>query len=213
MTVAPSIAVASSTLSAPSKRGTRPATTSAARGGSTNRLVRKPIAMTSSSPVMTRSNTRWPRRSWTSKQQQRNHSGDDAADHQRQVEQQMQRNRSTDDLGEIGCHGDQFGLQPVGDAGRRAGVVGDGLGQRATGDEAELGRQVLHQSGHHVGQHDDPDQQEAVLGAGADVGGDVARVDVGDRGDECRPEEQPASPQRGAVSCAKTLTLLSGHYK
>ena len=68
-------------------------------------------------------------------------------------------------------------------------VVGDRLGQRASGDEAELGRQVLHQARHHVGDQDDPHQEEAVLRARADVGGDVAGVDVGDRGHERGPEQ------------------------
>ena len=89
-----------------------------------------------------------------------------------------------------------------------AGVVGDGLGQRASGDQAQLGRQVLHQSGHDVGHDDDPDQQEAVLRAGADVGGDVAGVDVGDRGDERRPEQEPARPQR-RLGVLNQLTHLS----
>ena len=170
-------------------------------GGSTNRLVRNPIAMTSSSPVITRSNIRWPRRFWIASSSSDTSAGDHAADQQRQVEQQVQRDRATDDFGEIGCHGDQFGLQPVGDAGRAAGVVGDRLGQRASGDEAELGRQVLHQAGHHVGQHDDPDQQEAVLRAGADVGGDVAGIDVGDGGDEAGPSRSQLGRRRGSVSC------------
>ena len=65
ITVAPSIAVASNTLCAPSNRGTRPAATWAAGGGLTTRLARNPIVMISSMPVMTRSKTRCPRRSPT----------------------------------------------------------------------------------------------------------------------------------------------------
>ena len=69
-------------------------------------------------------------------------------------------------------------------------------GSERPGHQAELGRQVLHQSGHDVGDEDDPDQQEAELGAGADVGRDVAGVDVGDGGDERRSEQQHARPNR-----------------
>ena len=65
MTVAPSMAAASSTLSVPSNFGTRPAAASPTGGGATNRLVKKPTAMTISRPVMTVSNVRWPRRSFT----------------------------------------------------------------------------------------------------------------------------------------------------
>ena len=74
-------------------------------------------------------------------------------------------------------------------------MVGDGFGQRAAGDQAELGRQVLHQAGHGVGHDDDPHQKEAELRAGADVGGDVAGVDVGDGGDERGAEQKPARTQ------------------
>ena len=128
-------------------------------------------------------------------QQQRHRAGDDATDQQRQVEQQVQRDGAADDLGEIGCHGDQFGLQPVGDPGRSAGVVGDGFRQGAPADQSELGRQVLHESRHGVGQEDDPHQQEAELRARADVGRDIAGVDVGDGRDECRAEQKPTRTQ------------------
>ena len=151
--------------------------------------------MISSSPLITRSNMRWPRRFWIASSSSDTSPGDHATDQKRQVEQQVQRDRATDDFGEIRCHGDQFGLQPVHDAGRGAGVVGDGLWQRASGDEAELGRQELHQAGHHIGHDDHPDEEEAVLRACTDVGGDVAGIDVGDGGDERRPEQEPAGPQ------------------
>ena len=68
-------------------------------------------------------------------------------------------------------------------------------GRRPAGDEAEFGRQVLHEPGHRVGHDDDPDQQEAELRAGADVGRDIAGIDVGDGGDERRPKQKPAGPQ------------------
>ena len=45
---------------------------------------------------------------------------------------------------------------------------------------------------HRVGRDDHPHQQEAELRAGADVGRDVARVDVGDSRDEGGPEQGPA---------------------
>ena len=144
-------------------------------------------------------------------QQQRHQPRDHATDQKRQIEQQVQRDRATDDLGEIRCHGDQFGLQPVRDAGRGAGVVGDRLRQRAAGDEAELGRQELHQAGHRVGHDDDPDEQEAELRAGADVGGDVAGIDVGDGGDERRPEQEPAGPQPRLGVLDQLTHSLSGN--
>ena len=107
------MAAASNTLSAPSNRGTSPPTTAPAGGGATTTLVRKPTAITASMPMITRSNGRCPRRSCTSSSAIDTIAGDDAADQQRQVEQQIQRDRATDHLGEVGGDRDEFGLRPV----------------------------------------------------------------------------------------------------
>ena len=64
MTVAPSIAVASNTLSAPANRGTRPEAIWLPEGAPTNRLHMNPMAITISRPTMTRSNICWLRRLW-----------------------------------------------------------------------------------------------------------------------------------------------------
>ena len=64
------------------------------------------------------------------------------------------------------------------------------LGIVAVGDDPELGREVLDQHRHHVRQQHDPQQQVAELRAAFDVGGEVARIDVGDRGDERRAEHR-----------------------
>ncbi len=61
----------------------------------------------------------------------------------------------------------------------------------------ELRRQALHQHRHEVGRDDHPEQQVAELGAGGDVGREVAGVDVGDGGDEGRAEERQPAPARG----------------
>ena len=74
-------------------------------------------------------------------------------------------------------------------------VLAAQLGQVLAGGDAGLGRQVLHEHRHQVRGDDDPQQHVAVLGAARDVGGEVARVDVGDRGDERRAEH--ARPRRG----------------
>ncbi len=54
------------------------------------------------------------------------------------------------------------------------------------GDDAELGGKALEQHGDHVGEKHDPEQPVAVFGAGLDVGGEVAGVHIGDRGDDRR---------------------------
>ena len=77
----------------------------------------------------------------------------------------------------------------------------DCFGQRAPAHQPELRRQVLHEPGHHVRQDDHPQQREAELRAGADVRGDVARVDVGDGGHEGGAEQIPPGfePRAGVL--------------
>ena len=67
-------------------------------------------------------------------------------------------------------------------------VLAAQLRQVLAGGDAGLGRQVLDEHRHQVRGDDDPQQHVAVLGAARDVGGEVARVDVGDGGDERRAE-------------------------
>jgi hypothetical protein len=50
--------------------------------------------------------------------------------------------------------------------------------------DADFRRQVLHDHRHQVRGDDHPHEQEAVLRAAGDVGSEVARIDIGDRGDE-----------------------------
>jgi hypothetical protein len=47
----------------------------------------------------------------------RDDSGDHGPGQQRQTEEQMQSQRATDDLGQVGGHRHQLGLDPVGDPG------------------------------------------------------------------------------------------------
>ncbi len=70
-----------------------------------------------------------------------------------------------------------------------------------SGDDAELGGQRLEQHGDQVGGDHDPEEIVAVFRAGLDVGGVIARVHVGDRGDHrgagkrepCHSAAAPAS--------------------
>ena len=59
----------------------------------------------------------------------------------------------------------------------------------ARGD-AELRRERLDEHRHQVRGDDHPDERVAELRAAGDVRREVARVDVGDGGDERRPEER-----------------------
>ena len=67
-------------------------------------------------------------------------------------------------------------------------------GQVPAGGDPELRRLGLDQHRHQVRGEDDPEQHVAELGAAGDVGGEVAGVDVRDRGDEGRAEEGPQAP-------------------
>ena len=122
--------------------------------------------------------------------------GHEAGGEQRDAEEQVQRDRRADELGEVGRHRDELGLDPQapGDGARE--VLAAQLGQVAAGRDADLGRQVLDQHRHQVRGEDHPQQQVAVLGAAGDVGGEVAGVDVGDAGDEGRAEQRRALPRR-----------------
>ena len=95
-------------------------------------------------------------------QDDRDRSGDDAAPQQRDAEEQVQRDGSADDLGDVGRHRDELGLQPVrASRPRAADAAAEHLGQALARDDAELRREVLDQPGHDVAEHDDPHQQVA----------------------------------------------------
>ena len=130
-----------------------------------------------------------------SQQRERDDSGDHTAGEQRNAEQQVQRDRAADHLGQVGGDGHQLGLHPHAARDRAWEVVAAQLRQVAPGGQAQLGGQRLDQHRQQVGGDDHPEQQVAVLGAGGEVGGEVARVDVGDGRDEGRTEQgEPAQP-------------------
>ena len=149
MIVAPRMDAASSTDPVPSKRGTSPPATAAGSGGAMKTPNVKPIAMIATSPITTNSNVRGPRRDWTIEQHDRDRAGDDAAPQQRDAEQQVERDRAADHLGDVGRHRHELGLQPVGAARpRTADAVAERLGQALARDDPELGREVLDQPRH-----------------------------------------------------------------
>ena len=63
-------------------------------------------------------------------------------------------------------------------------------GQVHPGRDPELRAHRLDQHRHQVRDEDDPEQQVAELRSARHVGREVAGIDVGDRGDEGRPEER-----------------------
>ncbi len=116
-----------------------------------------------------------------SQDSERDHRRDQARRQQPDAEQQVEPDRGADELGQVGRHGDELGLRPQPRRGGPPEVVAAQFRQVAAGRDPGLGGQVLHQHGHQVGGHDRPRER---------VGGEVARVDVGDRRDERRAEQR-----------------------
>ncbi len=114
------------------------------------------------------------------------------------AEEQVETQRGAHELGDVGGHRHALRLQPQ-KPGHipRVGRPAD-LGQVHVGDDAELGREVLHEHGYQVGHEHDPEQQVAELGAALDVGREVAGIDVGDGGDKGRSQHG----QQGAHATA-----------
>ena len=73
---------------------------------------------------------------------------------------------------------------------RRVVLARDRLGQRQARRDAELRRERLDEDRHQVRDDEHPQEHVAELRAGLDVGREVARVHVGDAGDERRAEER-----------------------
>ena len=145
------------------------------------------------------------------KQQADRDDADDAAPgQQRQAEEQVEGDRPSDHLGQVGRDGDELGLEEEGDPARRPHPGPQSLGQRASGDDAELGALVLDEHGHGVGQDEHPHQQVTVAGAGGDVGGHVPRVYVGHGGHEGRSEQRQETVARWGGGGVGTVTLCDG---
>ena len=192
ITVAPRMPVASSRLSVPSKRGTRPSA-SGPTGTSIRSTVREEPEQDDAEQPGDGQLERAVAAALQREQRERHDARDHAAGEQRDAEQQVQRDRAADHLGEVGGDGHQLGLHPHEPRHRAREGVAAHLGQVAAGGHAELRGEGLDQHRDEVRRDDHPQQQEAVVRAGGEVGGEVAGVDVGDGGDEGGAEERDRS--------------------
>ena len=195
---------ASSTLSVPSKLGTSPAAKSPGSTPTCSRSYMKPRKTMPRKPAIASS-----KRAVAARLQLEDREGHDrghqARDERRHAEEQVERDRRADELGQVGRDRDRLGLQPQPERDGLLEVLAAQLRQVLAGGDAGLGRQVLHEHRHQVRGDDHPQQHVAVLGAARDVGGEVARVDVGDRGDEGGAEERDAAadaPARAGLAAA-----------
>ena len=143
--------------------------------------------------------------------------GHDHSGEQRHVEQQRKPDGAAEKLGEIGRHGGDLADDPHRPNDRPRKLIAAHFREVAAGDDAELGRQRLEQHRDHIGEQHHPEQAVAVLGPGLDVGGEVARIHIGDRGDHRRAGEgrvgranrRAARPGPGAPRrrCVPTATV------
>ena len=116
--------------------------------------------------------------------------GQQAGDPQRQAEEQVERHGRAQEFSQVGGHGNQFHQDPHDPHHRPGKVFPALLGQVLAAGDAQFGGQRLQEHGHQVADQDDPQQFVTELRPGLDVGGKVARVHVGDAGDEGRAEER-----------------------
>ncbi len=117
------------------------------------------------------------------------HGGDTGSLQQGHAKQQLEADGGADKFGEIGGHGDDLGLHPVGPDRRFRQSVADMLSQILAGDDAEFGREGLHHHGHQVGPHHHPEQLVTKGRAGLNIGGEVARIYVANGSDKGGPEQ------------------------
>jgi len=123
--------------------------------------------------------------------------------------------RRPDELGQVRGHRDDLGLDPETDC-QRAGELfaADFREVQACGD-AELRAHRLDEHRHEVGRQDNPQQHVAVLRSARDVGREVARINVGDRSDECRTQERNERAQTSGLAVERFFrraedSLLTG---
>ena len=135
---------------------------------------------------------------------------DDHSDDQRHLEQQREPDGAAEELGEISRHGGDLAYDPHAPDGRPGKLLAAHFREVTPGDDAELGRQRLEQHRNQVGEQHHPEQAIAVLGARLNVGGEVAGVDIGDRGDNSRPDKGQITPQPAALALQHALRGRTG---
>ena len=126
--------------------------------------------------------------------------GDDHPGEQRHLKQQGEPDGAAEELGEIGRHGGDLADDPHRQHDRPRKLLAAHFGEVAAGDDAELGRERLEQHRDQIGEQHHPEQAVAVFRPGLDVGREVARVHVGDRGDDRRAGERQVGAPPAALA-------------
>ena len=158
--------------------------------------------ITPTNAAITASSLRNPRL-WSAEDDEGGDAGEERGREERQAREQVDADRGADELGDVGRHRDQLGLDPEQERDvRRENRSRQTSGRFMPGRDPELGAHRLDQHRHQVRDENDPEEQVAELRPARHVGREVAGIDVGDRGDERRPEErrEPAEPRRSPLS-------------
>ena len=109
--------------------------------------------------------------------------GEEHAEKQRDVEEEIKSDGGAEDFGEVAGGDGEFAGHPEKNGHAAGIVVAAGLGEIASGDDAEFRGEPLEKHRQEITDQDDAEKGVAELGAAADVGGPVAGVHVAD-GDE-----------------------------
>ena len=123
-----------------------------------------------------------------------NEKRDDRSQHcrypQRNAKQQIKAERRPEKLGQIRRHRHDLHDSPHYPHHRGRKLITAVLGEVVSAGDAQLRRQRLQQHRHQIAGDDDPQQSVAKLRATLDVGGEIARIDVGNAGNERRSHER-----------------------
>ena len=134
------------------------------------------------------------------------------APHQREMEEQVERDRRADDLREVARGNRHLAEEPQEDRRRTRVMIAARLRQIAAAGDAEARGQRLEQDRHQVRQHDHAEQRVSVFRAARQVGRPIAGVHVADRdevtrtgeGEELPPETAGQRHRDGAVDLRQT---------
>ena len=138
--------------------------------------------------------------------QQHVESGDEHTGRDRNVKQQIERDRRADDLRQVACGDGDLAQQPEADGDRTRVVIAARLCEVATGDDAELGCESLQQHGHDVRQQHDAEQRIPEPRSTGEIRCPIAGVHVADRDEipwsgerEQLAEKTPASDRNASI--------------
>jgi hypothetical protein len=130
--------------------------------------------------------------------------GDDHADLERNVKQQIEADRGADHFGKVGRGDGDFRRQPQRQRHKARKGIAAGLGEIAPGADAEPRAQRLQHDRHHVGQQRDRQQRVAEFGAAGERGRPVAGIHIADRDEITGPRNASSLRQNGP--CLAVLT-------